>query len=78
MADLFERFAQTSLKCGLEFLIHGQSHLLKLLGVIILDCLEANRDSEMNVEEAALATEVLLAAYRSAARKEVVTLPLAR
>lgn len=43
-----------------------------------IDCLEANRDSEINVAEAALATEVLLAAYRSAAAGEVVTLPLPR
>jgi predicted dehydrogenase len=43
-----------------------------------LDCLDANRDSEMSVAEAALATEVLLAAYRSAANGEVVTLPLPR
>lgn len=43
-----------------------------------VDCLEAGRDSEINVAEAALTTEVLLAAYRSAASKEVVTLPLPR
>ena len=43
-----------------------------------LDRLDADRDSEINVVEAALATEVLLAAYRSAATREVVTLPLAR
>jgi predicted dehydrogenase len=43
-----------------------------------LDCLDANRESDMNVAEAALTTEVLLAAYKSAARREVVTLPLAR
>jgi predicted dehydrogenase len=43
-----------------------------------LDCLEGNRESEMSVAEAALATEVLLAAYQSAARHEVVTLPLPR
>jgi len=43
-----------------------------------LDCLDARRDSEMNVAEAALATEVLLAGYRSAATREVVTLPLPR
>jgi predicted dehydrogenase len=43
-----------------------------------LDCLDANRDSELSVAEAALATEVLLAAYRSAARGEVVHLPLPR
>jgi predicted dehydrogenase len=43
-----------------------------------LDCLDAGRDSELNVAEAALATEVLLAGYRSAATGEVVTLPLPR
>jgi predicted dehydrogenase len=43
-----------------------------------VDCLEAGRDSELAVPEAALAAEVLLAAYRSAASGEVVTLPLSR
>jgi predicted dehydrogenase len=43
-----------------------------------LDCLDADRESEMSVPEAALTTEVLLAAYRSAASGEVVTLPLPR
>jgi predicted dehydrogenase len=43
-----------------------------------LDCLDADRESEMSVPEAALTTEVLLAAYRSAATGEVVTLPLPR
>jgi hypothetical protein len=43
-----------------------------------LDRLDARRDSEMNVSEAARATEVLLAGYRSAANGEVVTLPLPR
>jgi predicted dehydrogenase len=43
-----------------------------------LDRLAANRDSELNVAEAAHGTEVLLAAYRSAANREIVTLPLAR
>jgi predicted dehydrogenase len=43
-----------------------------------LDRLDAGRDSEINVAEAALATEVLLAAYRSAATRAVVTLPLPR
>jgi predicted dehydrogenase len=43
-----------------------------------LDRLDANRDSEMNVVEAAHSTEVLLAAYRSAATREVVNLPLPR
>src|SRR5262249_3366490 len=37
-----------------------------------LDCIDAGRDSEINVAEAALATEVLVAAYRSAARGELV------
>lgn len=43
-----------------------------------LDRLEAGLDSEVNAAEAALATEVLLAAYRSAATGGVVTLPLPR
>jgi predicted dehydrogenase len=43
-----------------------------------LDRLDARRDSEMNVAEAALATEVLLAGYRSAASGAIVTLPLSR
>ena len=44
----------------------------------LLDCLDAGRDSELNATEAALAAEVLLAAYRSAATDAVVTLPLPR
>jgi predicted dehydrogenase len=43
-----------------------------------LDRLEARRESEMNAAEAAMATEVLLAAYRSAATRQVITLPLPR
>ena len=43
-----------------------------------LDRLDANRDSEINAAEAAISTEVLVAAYRSAQAREVVTLPLAR
>ncbi len=43
-----------------------------------LDCLDAGRDSEINAAEAARATEVLLAGYRSASTGEVVTLPLPR
>lgn len=43
-----------------------------------LDRLDANRDSEINAAEAAHGTEVLVAAYRSAANREVVTLPMAR
>jgi predicted dehydrogenase len=43
-----------------------------------LDCLDAGRESEMAAPEAALATEVLLAGYQSAASGEVVTLPLPR
>jgi len=43
-----------------------------------LDRLDANRDSEINAVEAAHGTEVLLAAYRSAANRELVTVPLAR
>jgi predicted dehydrogenase len=43
-----------------------------------LDCLDAGQDSEVNAAEAALSTEVLLAAYLSAARNQLVTLPLPR
>jgi predicted dehydrogenase len=43
-----------------------------------VDCLEANRDSEINAAEAARAMEALMAAYRSAATGEVVRLPLPR
>jgi len=43
-----------------------------------LDCLEQGRESELPVAEAAHAAEVLVAAYASAARAEVVTLPLPR
>jgi predicted dehydrogenase len=43
-----------------------------------LDCLDDGRESAMSVAEAALATEVLLAGYRSAATGEAVTLPLPR
>lgn len=43
-----------------------------------LDRLDANRDSELNAVEAAHAAEVLIAAYRSANTREMVTLPLPR
>lgn len=43
-----------------------------------LDCLEMNRESEMNVAQAAKITEILLAGYKSAATGEVVHLPLSR
>jgi len=43
-----------------------------------LDRLDANRDSELNVAEAALGTELLMAAYLSASRREIVRLPLTR
>jgi predicted dehydrogenase len=43
-----------------------------------LDCLDAGRDSDINAAEAALATEVLVAAYRSASTRQGVTLPLPR
>lgn len=41
-----------------------------------LDQLDANRDSEMSATQAAMATEVLLAAYKSAATGETIRLPL--
>ena len=43
-----------------------------------LDRLDAGKDSEMSVLEAARATEVLLAGYLSASRGEVISLPLPR
>jgi hypothetical protein len=43
-----------------------------------LDCLEAGRESEMSVTEAAAATEVLLAGYSSATCRQVISLPLPR
>ena len=43
-----------------------------------LDCLDANRESEMSVREAAHIAEVLLAAYKSASTGQVVALPLPR
>jgi myo-inositol 2-dehydrogenase / D-chiro-inositol 1-dehydrogenase len=43
-----------------------------------LDRLSAGRDSEINAAEAAHSTEVLVAAYRSASTRQVVTLPMAR
>jgi predicted dehydrogenase len=43
-----------------------------------IDCLEANRDSEMSASDAAAATELLLACYQSAATGKVVRLPLGR
>lgn len=43
-----------------------------------IDCLEQKRESEIAAPDAAHATEVLVASYRSAATREVVTLPLPR
>jgi len=43
-----------------------------------IDQLGTNLDNELPVAEAALAIEVLLAGYRSAATRAVVTLPLPR
>jgi predicted dehydrogenase len=43
-----------------------------------LDCLDAGKESPLSVVEAAHATEVLLATYRSARDGEVVRLPLPR
>src|SRR5262249_22632792 len=41
-----------------------------------LDCLDADRESEMSAASAAKVTEILLAGYKSAATGEVVELPL--
>jgi len=43
-----------------------------------LDCVQHGRQSEISVELAATATEVLLAAYRSAAESRAIDLPLPR
>ena len=43
-----------------------------------VDCIEQGREPIMNVQEAAAITEVILAAYASAARGEEVQLPLPR
>jgi predicted dehydrogenase len=43
-----------------------------------LDCLDAGRESEVSVVEAAHAAEVLLATYRSAKELQVIRLPLPR
>jgi hypothetical protein len=43
-----------------------------------LDRLDAALDSEVNAAEAALATEVLVAGYKSAATGKVITLPMER
>jgi predicted dehydrogenase len=43
-----------------------------------LDCIEEGRTSEVPVRTAAAATEVLLAAYQSAASGDIVSLPLPR
>lgn len=43
-----------------------------------IDCIVEDRESTMNVQQAALLTEILLAGYQSAALGEVVSLPLAR
>ncbi|GBD36519.1 Inositol 2-dehydrogenase/D-chiro-inositol 3-dehydrogenase [bacterium HR36] len=43
-----------------------------------LDCLDAGRESEMSVREAAHIAEVLIAAYQSAATGQPISLPLPR
>ncbi len=43
-----------------------------------IDCIVEGRESEMNAQQAAMLTEILLAGYKSAAEGQVVTLPLAR
>ena len=43
-----------------------------------LQCLQGGQQSEISIELAAAATEILLAAYRSAAEQRPVTLPLPR
>jgi len=43
---------------------------------LFLDCLEHEKESEVTAADAAKASEVMLAAYQSAAMGEVVRLPL--
>jgi hypothetical protein len=43
-----------------------------------VDCIVDRRESEMNVRQAAMLTEILLAGYRSAALGQVVSLAEAR
>jgi len=43
-----------------------------------IDCLEAGRESDMSVRDAAALLEILLAGYLSAAEQRVVHLPLPR
>ena len=43
-----------------------------------IDCVVEGRESEMNVRQAAMLTEILLAGYKSAAEGRVVKMPLAR
>jgi predicted dehydrogenase len=43
-----------------------------------VDCIVEGHESEMNARQAALLSEILLAGYRSAALKQVISLPLKR
>ena len=43
-----------------------------------LDCIESGRPSDVSAKVAAMATEILLAGYQSAATGNVVDLPLPR
>ena len=43
-----------------------------------LDCIEQGKQSQVSVDSAAAATEILLAGYQSAATNEPVSLPLAK
>jgi predicted dehydrogenase len=43
-----------------------------------IDCIESERESEMPAKEGATAVEILMAGYISAARGEVISLPLPR
>lgn len=45
---------------------------------LFLDCLEQDKEPEVTLDDAAQASEAMLAAYRSAATGQVVALPLPR
>jgi predicted dehydrogenase len=45
---------------------------------LFIDCIESERESEMSAKDGAAVVEVLMAGYVSAAKGEVVSLPLPR
>ena len=45
---------------------------------LFLDCLEEDKDAEVTLDDAAQASEAMLAAYQSATTGKIVALPLPR